>query len=152
ERDSAHVGGGVDLDDRDVGFAVGPDDTAAEFLLVGEPHRDRVGATDHVEVGQHVSALVDDDARAQTRRLKFLAPAGSTAAKELVEEVLEKRIVALGAGKDRGPRAPCSVPRWPTAGRTRSATLTNAACRASAVAIGGGGVARAGAGGLVRTA
>jgi len=58
---------------------------------------------------------------------------------------LKKGSSAFGPGimGGRRPRATWSVPMWTTAGRTRSATLTKAAWRASAVAIGAGVVARA---------
>src|SRR2546429_1730041 len=81
-----------EADHGEVGLRVGADDPSAGLLVRGQTHRDAVGATDDVEIGQDVAPLVDDDARPQTRLMELLAAPGAAAA-ELVEKVLECGVV-----------------------------------------------------------
>ena len=84
---------GLEADEGEVGFRVGPEDLAPVFSLVGEPHRDLVGALDHVEVGEDESPLVDDDARPEAGLAELGRGVGCVGAEELIEEVVEEGIV-----------------------------------------------------------
>ena len=98
-----------------------------------------------MEVREDVPALVDDDAGAEAGGAELSGRlAGTAPSEELIEEVLEERIVGAGGPGPPGgrrARATWTVPTCTTAGRTRPATVTNASCRASAVDRGDGGAA-----------
>jgi hypothetical protein len=54
-----------------------------------------------VIIRENETPPIDDDARAEAGLPELLAPPGSAATEELIEEVLEERIVGSGARKDR---------------------------------------------------
>ena len=138
-RDHALAGG--DPDHRQVRRGVRADDLPGDLLLVVEPDRDLVRSLDDVEVRQDVSLRVDDDPRADARALPL---PGWHLTEVLVEVLLEAR-GAPGPGappRGRWRRRKCAVAMFTTAGRTCSATPTNARWISAGVApaarVGGG--------------
>ena len=55
---------GVDLEHREVGVRIGPDDLGLELAPVEQAHGHLIGAIDDVVVGEDVAVLGDDEARA----------------------------------------------------------------------------------------
>jgi hypothetical protein len=87
--DGRQVVGG-DLDDGNIGTAVGANHLGAECALVDELDRHFVCATHHMGIGQDVAVVADDEAGAGAARGNFLdRPASGTARrKKAAEEFL----------------------------------------------------------------
>src|SRR6266536_2293616 len=91
--------------ERQVRFWVGAEDLTAVFSFVGQSDDDLIRPLDDMKVGEHEPALVDDDAGAEPGQAILRAGGrGAFGAEELVEEVLEERVV--GAGGDTGSTLP----------------------------------------------
>ena len=83
----------LDLEQRDVGAAVGADHLRLELALVGQLHRDLVRRLDDVRVGQDVAVGADDEARAERLRLELARPGiGHEAPEEFVERIVFREI------------------------------------------------------------
>jgi len=91
----------IDLQYREIGFFIPPDELGFVGLLVGESNLDVVGILNHVVVGQDVAVVADDESR--TEALDRPGGAGPAmvavelAAEEAAEELVE-RIAAPVAG------------------------------------------------------
>src|SRR5438067_13612347 len=92
---------GLEAHEREFGFWGRAQDLAAVFSLVGEADRDLSGALDAVEVRQDQSALVDDHAGAESGPPELGTRPGSLGPEELVEEVLEERIIVAAGRRAR---------------------------------------------------
>ncbi len=64
QRDHRHLGGGIDLDQGEVGLSVAGDDRSNVLLALGGCDLDFADAVHNVEVGEDVAARIDHDARA----------------------------------------------------------------------------------------
>src|SRR5438876_8643552 len=90
----------VDLDYREIGFAIHADDFGIvqhALRLVLQLHADAVGPLHHVVVGQDVAARIHDDSgtqRALTHAFRRLRAVGA-AAEEAVKKILERVAIAI---------------------------------------------------------
>jgi hypothetical protein len=82
---------GVDAQHREVGALVAQHQLGRELAAVGQHHGDLVGALDHVMVGHHQAAGIDDDPGAERVLGALALPAEVTEA--VAEEALEEGIV-----------------------------------------------------------
>src|SRR5690606_20063165 len=82
--------GRVDLQQRDVGLAVGAYHLRLELALVVQLDRDLFGRLDDVRIGEHVAVGADDEARAEGLRFELARPRylRHEAAEELVERIV----------------------------------------------------------------
>src|SRR5205814_9981147 len=113
---------------------------------------DAVGAGEEGEVGRTVARVVDVAAGAGPG-WRDLSPPPRAAPENWSKKSLNAGSSANGPSVGgRRNRATWTVPIWTTAGRTRSATLTKADCRASAVLAGPSGPDPPAGGGAVRSA
>ena len=75
------VGGGVDLQDGDVGRVVLADELGlVALLVVAQRDLDLLGAVDHVRVGDQMALVVDHEARSRSRACSRRLPAERTRA------------------------------------------------------------------------
>ena len=94
----------VDLQHRDVGLGIAPDERGRELPGVGETHGDVLSVLDNVVVRQDVSRWIHNHARA--RRARILAgPALEISIVELVAEILAEPLLVRAGAAALGHRA-----------------------------------------------
>ena len=86
---------GLDLQQRDIGLGVAPDELGLQIGVVVQNDGDLVGVGDHVIVGYDITRRVDDKAGAERGALARLslrtAPLGHAMLEEVPKELLERR-------------------------------------------------------------
>src|SRR5439155_23663493 len=91
------IAGTVDLDQRDVGFRVAPDDLRLELLAPRQLDDYLVRILDDVVIGEYVAGRIDDEARAEALRLVRHPPLWPEESFERPEELV-KGILFAAAG------------------------------------------------------
>ena len=108
---------GFNLHHGDIGLGVASQHLTGELTVVGEAHRDLVGAVDHMMIGENQTVSADDKARTRAALFRFLA--GTTERKHRETETTEDFRMAFIKTAER-------IRAFDTAGFTHGGDVDNA--------------------------